>query len=198
MALSLATAPSVEPMLKAEAKAYLRVDSANTDEDTLVDSLIIAARQQAETYTGRALITQTWDLVLDRFPSGDRPIDVPLPPLQSVTSITYLDTNGTSQTLSSANYIVDTKNEPGRIALAVGESWPDTQADRINAVTVRFVAGYGAAAAVPEGIKTAMKLLIAHWFENREPVAAGVGFSSTPMPMSVEMLLWQHRILVMS
>lgn len=194
MALKIYSAPEVEPMLKAEAKAYLRIDG--TNEDTLVDSLIIAARQQAETFTGRALCTQTWDLVLDQFPGDDAPIDVPLPPLQSVTSITYLDTNGTTQTLSSSVYIVDSKNEPGRIALAVGESWPDTQADRINAVTVRFVCGYGAADAVPEGIKTAIKLLVSHWFEHREPVV--VGSISSELPQSVEMLLWQHRILVMN
>lgn len=194
--LTLVTPPAEEPFDLAAAKLHLRED--DTGQDSIVSALITAARSYCESFLNRALITQTWDLTLDCFPYTYRPgvdsnaIMVPRAPLQSVTSITYLDTNGTSQTLASTEYIVDPKQEPGRIVPAHGKSWPSAQ-DRVNAVVVRFVAGYGAAAAVPEKIKAAMKLLIGHWYENREGVVTGT--ITTEIPMAVESLLWQERIV---
>src|SRR5688572_21345135 len=149
MALVLVTAPTSEPIMVGETKDFLRVTG--SDEDVLISGLITAARQTVDGRDGwlnRALITQTWDLVLDAFPSTTlTPIEVPLPPLQSVTSITYVDGNGATQTWSSVNYLVDSKSQPGRITPAHGESYPATRRI-VNAVTVRFVAGYGGAAAV--------------------------------------------------
>src|SRR5690606_14420890 len=145
-----------------------RVDG--TDEDTLITGLIAAARETVETFAGRALITQTWELVLDDWPDSDT-IKLPRPPLQSVTSVTYVDEAGVSHTLSSASYIVDTDSEPGRLVLKAGESWPSETLQAANGVRVRYAAGYGAAAAVPEKFKLAVKLLAVHWYENREPVA---------------------------
>lgn len=190
MALTLVTAPATEPVALADAKAHLRVDA--TTDDTLISALITAARQYAETVTRRAMVTQTWDLTMDEWPDSDR-IIVPLPPLQSVTSITYKDTDGTASTLATTEYIVDTKSEPGRIVLAYGKDWPTTTLYPAGAITVRFTAGYGEATAVPQGIKQAILLLVGHWYEQRE--AVNVGNIVNPLPFAVDALLWQHRLL---
>jgi len=163
--LSLYAAPGTEPVSLAEAKAHLRVT--HTDEDSLIAELIAAARQWFEEQTYRALVTQTWDLKLDEFPRGEDPIRLPRAPLQSVTSITYTDTVGATQTLAAAAYVVSATRQPGVIRPAYGYVWPEAQ-DKPDAVTVRFVAGYGAAAAVPAQIKAAIKLLIGQLYEFRE------------------------------
>lgn len=186
MPLTLVTAPATEPVTLAEAKAHLRVDVA--DDDTLIAALIVAAREHAERFTHRALITQTWDWSVDGFPAI---IVLPKPRLVSVTSITYMDSVGNSQTLAVSNYTVDGKSEPGRIVPAFGNQWPVTQGV-INAVTVRFVAGYGDASAVPQGIKQAMLLMVGHWYDHREAVAHAQ--TVVEVPMAVDMLLMGHRV----
>lgn len=186
MGLSLATAPAEEPLTTAEAKLHLRVDG--SDDDALIARLVAAARRSAEHETKRALVTQTWDWTLDGFP---RWFEVPKPPLQSVDEITYLDDAGAEQTLPTSVYRVDAAREPGRITLGYGQTWPSTY-PVASAVTVRFVAGYGAAAAVPEDIKAAMLLTIAHWYRNRE--AVNVGNIVTEMPMGAKMLIGPHEI----
>lgn len=111
------------------------------------------AIEYIETITGRQLITATWKLILDRFPAV---IELRKPPIQSVSEITYIDENGIEQTLSPALYQVDTDNEPGRIVPAYGQTWPAIRCQP-QAVQVEFVAGYGLAAVIPEGLKTAIK-----------------------------------------
>lgn len=186
MALTLVTAPTSEPVSLAEAKEHLRVTA--TDEDALITSLVGSAKESAETITGRALITQTWDLSLDSFPQV---IDIPKPPLVSVTSITYIDTAGATQTLASTEYTVDTKSEPGRIVPAYGKSWPSTR-DIVNAVTVRFVAGYGNATAVPKSIKQGMLMHIEHMFDNRGTV--NIGNVVNEIPLTMQSLYNMHRV----
>lgn len=161
----------------------------NTTADPELVSWITAARQHCEVFTHRAFITQTWDLKRDAFPCGDT-IELPKAPLISVTSITYIDTAGVSQTWSNTLYTVDAPSGPcarmGRIVPVYGEYFPSTRSD-INAVAVRFVAGYGAASAVPAGIKSAMKLLIGHWWSNRSAVGAA---NLADVPLGVASLLW--------
>lgn len=178
-------APTVEPITLQDAKDFLRVDQVNDDD--LITSLIVGARQRVETILRRALVTQTLRLKADRFPvycgnnawefNGrsirQNAILLPMPPVQSVSSITYLDSAGASQTFDTGSYVVDTDGEPARITLAYGACWPITQCVS-GAVTVTFVAGYGLADAVPEGIKTAMKFLVSHWYENRSAAADAV------------------------
>lgn len=185
MALTIVTAPAVEPFTAVEAKAWAKVSTGS--DDTIIDSLIVAARQYVENVTSRALINATWDLKLDSFPPsrkerwtatgvssvGGRELRLPRPPLSSVTSVTYLDTAGDSQTWASAKYAVDSDSEPGRIVPVPTESWPSVY-DGINNVTVRFISGYGAASTdIPEAILQAMRLLIVHWYENRSDVELG-------------------------
>jgi len=186
--VKLYSAPATEPISSTEAKLHLRVDV--TDDDTLITALITAARQLVEEETWRALVTQTWDYVADDWPAGDA-IRLPRPPIQSVTSITYLDDAGATQTMAAANYIVDTYQ--GRVVLAEGAEWPDGELYPASAVRVRYVAGYGAASTVPAPIKAAMLLLVGHLYENREAVASGAGVASAELPLGVRALLAPYR-----
>lgn len=155
MALKLITAPASEPVTLADAKLHLRVDG--TDSDTMITALIKAAREYCEGYQNRALITQTWELVLDAWPSENY-IEVPLPPLQSITSIKYKDAAGVETTWPSENYLVDTDSYVGRIVLADNCSWPSEALHPVGAIRIRFIAGYGDAAKVPEITKQALLL----------------------------------------
>ena len=179
--------PVVEPVTVDDLRQQCRIDS--QEEDTLLRSFITAAREMVETDTRRALITQTWELKFDAFPCDV--IEVRRCPLISVSSIAYVDTNGTSQTLASTVYSVDANSEPGRITLAYQQTWTTTRTQD-NAVTMTFTAGYGAAAtSVPERAKLAIRLLAAHWFNNRESTAFGA-MNEIPLGYTslIERLMW--------
>lgn len=185
MPLKLKTPPVAEPISLSEAKSYLRIT--DTDDDTLISSLITAMRQQCEAWTGRALMTQTWTLWLDHFPTSrsknapkegyyqlpidyfdgvDRLLEISRPPLQSVSFLKTYDTANAEAVFSATNYYVDTSSTPGRIALNQSCSWP-TGLRAVNAVEVEFVAGYGNASDVPEAIKQGILLGIKHLFANK-------------------------------
>lgn len=191
MSLTIVTPPAEEPVTLTEAKNHLRVDL--TDDDSLISALIVAAREHAEAITRRAFITQTLKLSMDAFPVNNGPIYVPMPPLQSVNSLKYFNTGGVEQTLTEGtDYLVDNESEPGRITPAPDTGWPATQ-NRPNAVSVEFVAGFGDASKVPQGIKQAILLMVGHWYENREAVTMQ-GNNAGELPMAVDSLLMMHRI----
>ena len=175
MTLKLITAPGEEPVSLVEAKLQLRVE--HSVDDDLITGLIQAAREQAEHQTGRALITQTWERVLDAFPCVE--IEIGLPPVASIVSVTYIDTAGVATVLDSAAYSLDADTPHGWLLPAEGYAWPSTL-DTANAVRVRFTTGYGAAAAVPAGLKAWIKLRVGTLYSQREEVAAGVSLSSLP------------------
>ncbi len=166
MGLTQTSAPAVEPLSTAEAKKHLKVEFA--DEDTLIDSLIVAARIMAEAYTVRQLITATYTLTLRDFPGGFGKIDLSPTPLGSVSSITYLDTSGTSQTLATSVYEAVTDDVSAKVVLKPSQVWPSVQSGKYETVTVTFTAGYGAAGSnVPESARTGMLLLIGDFYHNR-------------------------------
>ena len=175
-------------MSLAEAKLHLRVDV--DDDDALIGSLISAARQAAETLTGRQMITARWKLVLDAFPC--HAILLAKCPVQSVVNIQYLDMNGMSQTLPLIDYVVDTACEPARITPVFGKTWPPTL-PQIGAVTITFDAGYGAAAAVPEGIKSWIKLRVGSLYAHREEMSILMRGRIDPLPF-VDGLLDPYRV----
>lgn len=188
MALTLLTAPARELVTLQQAKDHLRVDEAV--EDSVIDPLIKTARQYVEAFTDRALITQSWDLILDEFAEI---ILMPKAPLQTVTQIQYLDTAGDQQTLASTEYKADTASHPARIVPAWGKSWPLTR-DEINAVEIRFVAGYGDNAEdVPSPIIQALLLIVAHLYENREATSNGPELKD--LPLGARELLMPYRKL---
>ena len=159
-----------------------------TAENALLDGLIAAARDWCESYTGRRFITQTLVAAMDRFPCR---IELPGPPCISVTSIKYLDGSNVQRTLAATEYTLYVAAEPARIYPAFGKSWPSALG-QFGAIEVEYVAGFGAAASnVPDGIRTAVKMLAAHWHENREPVAPDESFEA---PFTITALLDRWRI----
>ena len=136
MPFYMSSGPAGEPISRTEAKLHMRVDS--TAEDSLTDILISTARQWCESFLSRQLVTATWVLTCDSWPWR---FVLPRPPLQSVTSITYVDAAGTTQTLTSTLYDVLTHREPGEVIAGYNDSWP-TVRGHTNDVAVTYKAGY--------------------------------------------------------
>ena len=187
MALKLITAP-LPIVTTAEIKKHVRAEYF-TDDDAYLEACIAAATDHVDGkdgWLGRALGTQTWDLVLDEFPCEG--IRIPLPPLQSVTYLRYVSPETGLETDLTVNtdYQVDVYSEPGWI-MPGANGWPAIM-DTINAVRVRFVAGYET---VPPAIKQAVMLLAAHYYENRESVV--LDGKPTVLPQAVDALLYPRR-----
>lgn len=192
MRLKLVTAPTSEPVSVEDLKTHAVIDT-SSDDDLLADMIGIA-REQVEEETGRALMTQTWALTLDRFPPI---IYAPKPPLSSVSSITYVDTAGETQTWSSDEYLVDASShhKPGRITTAYGYSYPSVRSQP-GAVTVTFIAGYGAAGDVPKQLKQAIMLLVGAMYEHREASAylyAGADIRPVGGPTAYDRIIGKYR-----
>lgn len=191
MSLRLITAPTTYPVTLAEAKLHCRVDA--SDEDALLTALITAATEMAEQKTGRALMTQTWEVTLDAFADT---LELTRVPVQTVTYVKYYDTDGVLQTLSSALYTVSSADDFGfgKITPVYGTEWPSAIAQP-DAVVVRYVAGYTNAAAVPEPIKAWIKLMINTMFDNRETESYSSRAVSTTVQMSfVDRLLDRYQV----
>jgi uncharacterized phiE125 gp8 family phage protein len=168
--LILVTPPQSEPVSLAEAKDHLRETS--DEQDSLIGSLIVAARMYVEQITGRALISQTWRMELDCFPEWK--INVPRPKLVSVSSLTYVATDGTVTTIAADDYTVTVggEHERGFVVPAYQNNWP-TCRDVPSAVKLTFVAGYASAEDVPEPIKHYIKLMIGSMYAHRETEITG-------------------------
>jgi uncharacterized phiE125 gp8 family phage protein len=217
MPSKLITPPTAEPVVIADALTYLRLDGG--DDSDFVTALISVGREHVENYCNRALMTQTWNFYFQDFIPRDRRFmtglnypgsNVPIPyggssrwaqqwplnsyleldrpPIQSVESITYVDVNGATQTLDPSIYLVDVATEPGRIYLAPGKIWPPYTSQR-NSICVQCVCGYEDAASVPNAIKLAIKMVIANFYENREPVALVSGTQPYEMPLNIADML---------
>ena len=217
LSLQLVTPPVAEPVTLAQAKQQCRVDF--TDDDALFAVYITAARQYCERYTHRAFFNQPWRRTLDFVPlswgeetlnpaaRSDYPfffwdrltIDIPRASLVSVTSITYVDGTGETQTLASTAYNVDTTSTPGRIAPSWGNIWPETPNFVPGNVKITFVAGsFGDGVEVnncPQTVVMAILLLVSHWYEHREEVSE---LSLKNIPLGVNALLDTERIRMFS
>lgn len=172
--LSLVTPPASEPVTLAEIKTHCRVDI-STD-DSYLSALITAARNHVENVLGRRIVTQTWDMTMDRFPLGLRDMRMPWGPWQSITSIKYVDLNGTTQTWNPSNYNLDNASFEPRIYLSWAMIYPVPRPIQ-NAVTIRYVAGF---TTIPENIKHGIKMLVDHWYTNARGATDGNKLQSTP------------------
>lgn len=187
------TGPTVEPLTLAEAKLFLRVETG--EDDPLITDIMRAARMHLERVCWRAFITQTWKTRLDAFPvageddAEDDTITVCDAPIQSVSSLTYVDSAGATQTLSSLAYEVDIYN--ARLRPVAGTSWPATK-DVLNAIVITYVCGYGAAATdVPEDLRQALRLLVSHLYDNRSPEVLGT--TTAELNFALSALIAPHR-----
>lgn len=153
----------------------IRIANMGTEEDGFITACIAAAADACEKDTGRALMPQTWELVLDRFPYGNRPIVLPRLPLIMVESVTYIDSEGTEQSLatSPAEFVTVPSGEfvRGRITPLYGAVWPATRIQE-GAVTVTFTCGYELAGSplastIPDTLKVGMGLMVAELYKQR-------------------------------
>lgn len=160
MSLTLLSAPAVEPVTLAEAKAHLKIDT--SDDDTLLATLITAARARAEWHTGRAFITQRWQQSFDAWPSDDM-VELALPPLMSIEEIAAIAPDGIRTVLSPSSYRVDTASVPARIVFASRPS----RLRAFDCLQIAFTAGYGAPAAVPVSVHTAILEIVADIYTQR-------------------------------
>jgi uncharacterized phiE125 gp8 family phage protein len=180
MSLQLITPPALEPVTLDEAKAHLKVDTA--DDDALITALIAAARARAEWHTGRAFVTQGWTLWRDGWAAC---VEIPLPPLQAVTAVTVHAPDGTGTVIDPSTYTVDMASQPARIAFGC---IPPLALRRVNAVSIAFTAGYGDAGNdVPELLREAILEIVAELHVHR-------GDGPEDVSLSAQALLAPYRI----
>ncbi|MCW5691838.1 MAG: head-tail connector protein [Pseudolabrys sp.] len=182
----LLTAPAAEPLSLAEAKAFLRVE--HSDDDDVIASLIAAARLHVEAQTRRALITQSWRLTRDAWPADGR-LSVTPAPLRALTAVRVTDKDGNAAALDLQSFAVDTAGNA-----IVFAPWAVAQPDRSAAgIALDVTVGYGDAASdVPEPLRQTVRLLVAHWYENRGLTTTA---SVTVLPATVAALLAPYRVL---
>jgi len=183
--------PSVEPVTVAELKLHSRID---TDaEDSLIEECIAAAREAYENYTSRVLVTSTVKQFYDAVPSG-REIVLLRGPVSAISAVKYLDEDGAEQTFASSNYATALTRTPGRIWLKDDADWPDVGSFP-SCFWVEFEAGHGDAASdCPATARAAVRMLAAHFYENRLPL--NIGNIVNELPFSLKHLLEQDRLFL--
>jgi len=162
-----------------------------------------------ENYTGRSLLNRTLKLSIDYVDEVDQPlwegtrigpdmairrryIQLPRPPVVSVTHVKTFDDADTETTLASSKYYVDNQREPARLVLRNGETWP-TALRIANAIEITYVSGYGASRSnVPEAIIQGLLSHITFMYENR---GDAYGKPQNPLPHSIKYLLDPYKVL---
>lgn len=182
------TPPAREPVTLAEARVQCRVHADDTSEDARLAGYIAAARGMAEQETGRRLITQTWQLVLDAFPAGDSPIQLVQTPALAVTALAYTDATGTAQTLDVNTLRLDVRDVFALLRPAYGSSWPTSVRADVGVVTVTYTAGFGPLPGdVPQEIREWILAHVAAMWEQRSAVSE-VGNNVAALPYVARLL----------
>jgi uncharacterized phiE125 gp8 family phage protein len=183
-------------VLACEFGTSILTNAATTAEDALLTSIIQSAREMVEDETRRALMTQTFDLYLDRFPVKNY-ITIPFGNLQSVTHIKYTDSTGTETTMAvTTDYTVETNGEKcGRVVLPYNGTWPTATLKPSNPIVVRFVCGWAAANLIPAKIKQAI-LMIAHdlWSNRSAQDLIMTNSQAYVINTTVQKLLWNAKL----
>jgi uncharacterized phiE125 gp8 family phage protein len=174
------TAPSFEPVTLQEAKLWCRVDDDDTSQDATLMLLIIAMREYAEALTGRVFAERTLELSLDSFPASGE-IALPYPPVQSVSSVYYVASDGslTPMDSSPSSWQVDLYSVPPRVKASSTSTWPATQ-DAYGAVRIQYVAGYATHNLIPKTLRLWMQARISTLYEQREQVVVGQTVQALP------------------
>lgn len=186
-----------EPIDLATARLHLRLDTEGSPpshpDDSLVEALITVARESVENYTELTVAVNDFQLKLDEFPVDA--INLGTWPVNSIISITYIDGNGATQTLSPGDYALDNFSKPAQITLAYGKTWPQVRA-QANAVTVAFEAGFNGDTSpiqneMPKALKQAMLLTITDLYENRGAIVSKQNYE---IPVTAQYLMQPYRI----
>lgn len=185
MAAILLTPPAAEPLSLADAKAFLRADTG--DDDALIAALLGAARQHIEALTRRALLLQTWRLVLDAWPRDGR-IVPRIGPLKSLSAARIYDAAGNAHALDVVQFVVDGAGN----AIAAPSFALPVPGRAFAGIELDVICGYGAAGDVPAGLIQALRMLLAHWFDNRVTRP-----DDSRIPADVAALLAPHRLLAL-
>ena len=186
MILKVVTPPTIFPVTIAEAKAQCRIDI--DDENDLIYDFIGAATERVQLAARRTLMTTVYDLFFDAWPRF--PISLGLPPVVSVTGIYYTEEDVAEATWAATNYAVNTNSEPARIVYKRNASTPSVTLEPVNAVRIRHTAGYGSTtSAVPDRYRQAIRMLIGHYYENREALLVAQGLSMSELPLAVADLI---------
>jgi uncharacterized phiE125 gp8 family phage protein len=182
----LLSGPAIEPWSIAEAKSFLRAE--NDDDDTVIASLIAAARSHVEAMTRCALIAQTWRFVLDQWPKDGR-VRPGRGPLRTLTAARVYNSAGTATVIDVEMFVVDKTS--GVIA---SSAWGLPAPGRATAgIELDVEIGFGTAATdVPDALRHAVRTLVAHWYENRGLIA--IGQSVAMMPASVSAMIASYRV----
>ena len=182
MATVQTSAPILEPITLEEAKAHLRIDT--PDEDALIQTLILTSRLHIEVALGLALLTQTWSCFFDLWPASHDSIALPVTPVQSVDSIRVYAADGTFLSLPSSDFIFDFVSSPARVMRKPGTVTPEP-GRRLNGIEFATTCGFGAQHSdVPAPIRQALLLLVAHWYEHRDPGEIGTPDARVPAAVS--------------
>lgn len=186
----LLSGPPAEPITLAEAKQFIRVE--HDDDDDVVSALIVGSRIHLEARTRRALITQSWRLTRDVWPeAGCLPV-LPVP-VKTLDAVRVYKSDGTTQAIDVSAFTFDKSAAPARLAFTQG-ALPAPERP-VAGIEVDVTCGYGDAADVPEALRQAIRLLVAHWYENRGLVA--VGHEIAVLPQTVAALIAPYRVLTL-
>jgi uncharacterized phiE125 gp8 family phage protein len=174
--LYLKTPPTIEPISLTEIKQTLGMSDIGeecvnfTADDEYLTALITAAREYCEIYRSEAFLTQQFEMTMQCFPCV---IYFPRKNIQTVSTITYKDSDGVTKSLTvNTDFVYSKRGEKPRILPASGKTFPSFTPFPVDAITITFTAGYESPSDVPERIKQAIKLLVSHWYENRTPIDA--------------------------
>lgn len=186
MSALLLTPPAIEPLSLDEAKAFLRVE--HDDDDDVIGALIAGSRIHVEAQTRRALITQTWRFSRDAWPDG--PIAILPAPLRTLAAARVYREDGTTLPIDAEEFTLDIVSAPG---LLIPRGALPAPGRAVAGIEIDATVGYGDAAAdVPEPLRQAIRLLVAHWYENRSVVLLG---REAGLPTNVSSLLASYRVL---
>lgn len=151
------------PLTLAEVKAHLRVD--HDDEDGLISSLLAAACGAVSEEIGRVLSPETWTL---SFPQHRGDLVLPIRPVSAIAAVSYYDRDDAKQVGNPADFYLFPHPDRPVVRPKNDKKWPDV-IDREDAITLTLSVGLSS---VPDEILAAIKLLIGHWYENRNAVDA--------------------------
>jgi uncharacterized phiE125 gp8 family phage protein len=185
----ITSGPAAEPVTADDARKWVRQDS--DYDDDLLTRAVRSARQDLEARWERCFVTQTVEEVWDRFPPWGSPLVLTRAPVQSVTSITYLDPSGAELTWPSTQYRLDRHREPCRVSPNYSLYWPLVYLQPVGAVKATYVAGYGTADVVPDPIKEAILYLVGQRYISREPTQVsepGIRAAVVQVPWTLEEL----------